>query len=93
MFLAVDDPSFTFFVGLTLLRRMRDKLMLTRADKIPELITQVRATPRERLHACPWLSSYERVSLLDAGHHGGRGGPHMCWRTARPEPHAALLPS
>jgi hypothetical protein len=38
MIIAVDDPAFTFFIGLCLLRRKREALLLSGADCIPEII-------------------------------------------------------
>lgn len=36
--IAVDDPAFTFFIGLCLLRRVRNDLLLSESDEIPERI-------------------------------------------------------
>jgi hypothetical protein len=36
--IAVDDPSFIFFVGLCLLRRKRDQLLLADTGRIPEIL-------------------------------------------------------
>jgi hypothetical protein len=41
MLIAIDDPSFTFFIGLCLLRRKRDALLLAEVEKIPEIISDM----------------------------------------------------
>ena len=41
MLIAVDDPSFTFFIGLCLVRRKRDLLLLAEEEKIPEIISDM----------------------------------------------------
>lgn len=38
MLIAVDDPAFTFFIGLLLLRTKRDELLRSDCDTIPEII-------------------------------------------------------
>lgn len=47
MIIAVDDPSFTFFIGLALLRRKRNELLLAEAFKIPEIITTMNLQDEE----------------------------------------------
>lgn len=42
MLIAVDDPSFTFFVGLCLLRRLRSSLLLSDSDTLPEILRNLR---------------------------------------------------
>jgi len=42
MLLAVDDPAFNFFIGLSLLRRHRDAFLLADPDKIPEIIQEMK---------------------------------------------------
>jgi hypothetical protein len=37
MIIAVDDPAFTFFVGLCLLRRLRLSLLTSESDSLPEV--------------------------------------------------------
>ena len=39
--IAVDDPAFTFFIGLTMLQRLRDELLLKDSDMIPEIISKI----------------------------------------------------
>lgn len=41
MLISVDDPAFTFFIGLCLLRRRREALLLTCVDSIPEVIAKM----------------------------------------------------
>lgn len=41
MMIAVDDPSFTFYIGLCLLRRQRSALLLGDQGNIPELIAKI----------------------------------------------------
>lgn len=41
MIIAIDDPAFTFFVGLCLLRRLRNELLLAEIDSIPEIFKQL----------------------------------------------------
>ncbi|KAJ1379634.1 rab-GTPase-TBC domain-containing protein, partial [Ochromonadaceae sp. CCMP2298] len=41
MLIAVDDPSFTFFIGLCLLLRRRDQLLLADRERIPEILMRV----------------------------------------------------
>ena len=38
MIIAVDDPSFSFFIGLALLRRRQERLLAADADGIPEVM-------------------------------------------------------
>ena len=38
MIIAVDDPAFSFFIGLALLRRRRERLLAADADGIPEVM-------------------------------------------------------
>ena len=38
MIIAVDDPAFSFFIGLALLRRRREPLLAAGADDIPEVM-------------------------------------------------------
>jgi hypothetical protein len=47
MIIAVDDPSFTFFIGLALLRRKRNELLLAETFKIPEIITTMNLQDEE----------------------------------------------
>jgi hypothetical protein len=39
MMIAVDDPSFLFFIGLTLLIKQRDRILLSDLGNIPEVIS------------------------------------------------------
>ena len=41
MILAVDDPAFTFFVGLCLLKRLRESLLHADIDSIPEIFNNL----------------------------------------------------
>lgn len=41
MLISVDDPAFTFFIGLCLLRRRREAFLLTGVDGIPEVIAKM----------------------------------------------------
>lgn len=41
-FLAVDDPAFTLFVGLCMIQSRREEIMLSPADELPEILTEVR---------------------------------------------------
>lgn len=41
MMLSVDDPSFSFFVGLALIGKMRARLLVSEAGTIPEVITDL----------------------------------------------------
>ena len=47
MLLAVDDPAFNFFIGLSLLRRHREAFLLAEQDKIPEIIQKMRMQESE----------------------------------------------
>jgi hypothetical protein len=41
MMIAVDDPSFIFYVGMCLLRRKRTELLLSDRDRIPEIMVNM----------------------------------------------------
>lgn len=41
MMIAVDDPAFTFFVGLALLRKLKDELLRADSSDIPEIISRM----------------------------------------------------
>jgi len=41
MFIAIDDPAFTFFIGLCLLNRSRNELLLVTREMIPEVIMKL----------------------------------------------------
>jgi hypothetical protein len=47
MLLAVDDPAFNFFIGLSLLRRHRTTFLLAEADRIPEIIQEMKMPETE----------------------------------------------
>ena len=49
MLIAVDDPSFTYFIGLCLLRRQRDRLLLADSEKIPEIVMQMNFNGEEEI--------------------------------------------
>lgn len=50
MLIAVDDPSFTFFIGLCMLRRQRQSLLLGDNSNIPEVLaSSVRFTNEEEV--------------------------------------------
>jgi hypothetical protein len=61
MLIAVDDPSFTFFIGLCLLRRKRDALLLVDAEKIPEIVMQLHFSGEEEIDSI--LSEAVRVYM------------------------------
>ena len=42
MLLAVDDPAFNFFIGLSLLRQHREKFLHAETDRIPEIIQEMK---------------------------------------------------
>lgn len=42
--IAVDDPAFTFFIGLRLLQRLRGRLLLSDTDLIPEVVSTIGMT-------------------------------------------------
>ena len=49
MMIAVDDPSFTFYIGLCLLRRKRTDLLLSDRDRIPEIIVKMQFSGEEEI--------------------------------------------
>lgn len=51
MMIAVDDPSFTFFIGLCLVRRRRTELLLSDRDRIPEIIVKMQFHGEEEIDA------------------------------------------
>ena len=51
MMIAMDDPSFTFFIGLCLLRKSRTDLLMSGADVIPEIITKLHFNGEEEIDA------------------------------------------
>lgn len=48
-FLAVDDPSFTFFIGMRLLCHKRDDLLVSQADRIPEIISSLHFSSEQEI--------------------------------------------
>ena len=51
MMIAVDDPSFTFFIGMCLVRRRRTELLLSDRDRIPEIIVKMQFHGEEEIDA------------------------------------------
>jgi hypothetical protein len=51
MVIAVDDPSFTFFIGMCLVRRKRTELLLADRDRIPEIIVKMQFNGEEEIDA------------------------------------------
>lgn len=51
LMIAVDDPAFTFFIGLCLLRRLRCDLLLADVDRIPETISKICLTGEQDVDA------------------------------------------
>eukprot|EP01038_Epipyxis_sp_PR26KG_P010762 gene10762-14453_t len=51
MLISVDDPSFTFFIGLCLIRKKRDELLLADTDRIPEIIVKIHFNGEEEIDA------------------------------------------
>lgn len=51
MVIATDDPSFTFFIGMCLLRRKRTELLLADRDRIPEIIVHMHFHGEEEIDA------------------------------------------
>ena len=49
MLISIDDPSFTFFIGLCLLRRKRDALLLADAEHIPEIVMEMHFGGEEQI--------------------------------------------
>lgn len=49
MMIAVDDPSFTFYIGLCLLRKNRTELLLSDRDRIPEIIVKMQFHGEEEI--------------------------------------------
>lgn len=41
MIIAIDDPAYTFFIGLCLLRRLRTSLLLAETDTLPEILNSM----------------------------------------------------
>lgn len=41
MMIAVDDPAFNFFIGLSLLRKKRDSLLKSEMENIPEILSKL----------------------------------------------------
>eukprot|EP01041_Mallomonas_annulata_P002101 gene2101-4106_t len=39
--ISVDDPAFTFFIGLCMLRRLRNGLLMAAVESIPEIISKI----------------------------------------------------
>lgn len=49
MMIAVDDPAFTFFIGLALLRGQRSKLLMAESNEIPEIIAELQIKTEEEV--------------------------------------------
>lgn len=49
MIITVDDPAFTFFIGLCLIRRKREDLLLSDPENIPEIMAKIHFNAEEEI--------------------------------------------